>query len=182
LGEPKNICRSPFADERRQGDANPSFSTFADGQRWKDCAAGEAGGAADPSQPQAEGKRPRRARSICHLGRVTDEFTEKRVAAVWLKVSNNGEAEGTKTALQLGESATLEPIPDFDWSEWEGSTSGWAKREAKVREEHLRNIFEDGKRWCSQKVAADPLQERSEVGRSAAYDADAEAKAAAALL
>ena len=54
----------------------------------------------------------RRARSICYLGRVSDEFEEKRVAAVWLKVSNNGEAEGSKTALQLTKDLTLDPIPD----------------------------------------------------------------------
>lgn len=34
----------------------------------------------------------RRARSICYLGRVTDEFKEDRVAAVWLKVSDSGES------------------------------------------------------------------------------------------
>jgi len=56
----------------------------------------------------------RRARSICYLGRVTDEFDEKQLAAVWLKVSNNGEAEGRKTALQLGAAATLLPIENFD--------------------------------------------------------------------
>ena len=113
----------------------------------------------------------RRARSICYAGRVTDEFDEKRVVAVWLKVSNSGEAEGTKSALQLAADATLQPIHDFDWSEWEGSTSGGAQHEPKVREEHLRAIFEDGQRRCSLKVAADKLQERAKVGRSAAYEA-----------
>lgn len=113
----------------------------------------------------------RRARSICYAGRVTDEFDEKRIVAVWLKVSNSGKAEGTKSALQLAADATLQPIKDFDWSEWEGSTSGGAQREPKVREEHLRDIFEEGRRWRAQKQAVDELQERAEVGRSAAYEA-----------
>jgi len=114
----------------------------------------------------------RRARSICYLGRVTDDFDEKRVAAVWLKVSNNGKAEGTKTALHLADDATLQPIENFDWQEWTGANSnGSSQREPKVREEHLREVFEDGARWLSQKQAAAELQERAEVGRSAAYDA-----------
>ena len=40
-----------------------------------------------------------------------------------------------------------------------------------MREEHLREIFQDGRRWCAQKIVAYELQERAEVGRSAAYDA-----------
>jgi hypothetical protein len=113
----------------------------------------------------------RRARSICYLGRVTDEFDEQRVAAVWLKVSNNGKAEGTKTALLLADDATLQPIENFDWAEWTGSSSGGAHREPKVYDEHLHDIFEGGKRWLVHKVAAEELQERAEVGRSAAYEA-----------
>ena len=113
----------------------------------------------------------RRARSICYLGRVTDEFDEKRLAAVWLKVSNNGEAEGKKTALQLADDATLRTIEGFDWAEWVGSTGNGCRREAKVREEHLRELFEGGRRWLSQSQAAGELQRLAGVGRSAAYDA-----------
>ncbi len=113
----------------------------------------------------------RRARSICYLGRVTDEFEEKRVAAVWLKVSNNGEAEGCKTALQLGADGSLEPIEHFDWSEWSGGSSGAAPREAKLREEHIREVFGGGKVWLEQKRAAERLMEVAGVGRSAAYAA-----------
>ena len=113
----------------------------------------------------------RRARSICYLGRVTDEFDEKRVAAVWLKVSNNGEAEGTKTALQLGPDATLQPIKDFDWSDWEGATSGGAKREAAVREEHIRAVFEDGRQSLPHKQAKERLMKLANVEKSAAYEA-----------
>ena len=42
-GEPKKVCRSPFPGEHRHGDANPSFSIFDEGRRWKDFATGEAG-------------------------------------------------------------------------------------------------------------------------------------------
>lgn len=113
----------------------------------------------------------RRARSIVYLGRVTDEFDERRVAAVWLKVSNNGAAEGTKTALTLGPDATLQPIPDFDWSVWEGATSAGARREPSVTEEHIHELFEDGRRQMRLKHAAERLQELAEVGRTASYEA-----------
>lgn len=113
----------------------------------------------------------RRARSICYLGRVTDEFEEKRLAAVWLKVSNNGEAEGQKTALQLADDATLRTIEGFDWTEWVGSTGNGNRREAKVREEHLREIFQNGRQWLAVRPAAERLQALAGVGRSAAYEA-----------
>jgi hypothetical protein len=114
----------------------------------------------------------RRARSICYLGRVTDEFAENRVAAVWLKVSNNGEAEGTKSALRLADDATLQPIENFDWAEWTGASGGGgAQHEPKANEGHLRDIFGDGKRGLVLKIAAAELMERAEIKRSAAYDA-----------
>ena len=65
----------------------------------------------------------------------------------------------------------MQPIKDFDWCEWEGSTGGGAQREPKVREEHLRDIFEEGRRWRAHKQAVEAMQERAEVGRSAAYEA-----------
>jgi AAA domain len=112
----------------------------------------------------------RRARSICYLGRVSDDFDEKRMAAVWLKVSNNGEAEGTKTALQLAQDATLQVITDFDWSQWSGASSGSAKHEPKVRKEHIRGLFKD-ERWLQRSKAVPMLMKIAQVGRSAAYEA-----------
>jgi hypothetical protein len=113
----------------------------------------------------------RRARSICYLGRVSDDFDEKRVAAVWLKVSNDGEAEGTKTALNLGEDATLQMITDFDWSQWNGGSSGGAKPEPKVKEEHIRALFNNGGIQLKKARAAERLEEIAHAGRSAVYEA-----------
>jgi hypothetical protein len=42
-GAPTKICRSPFRNEHRNGDAHPSFSVYAEGTRWKDQATGEGG-------------------------------------------------------------------------------------------------------------------------------------------
>jgi hypothetical protein len=46
-GEPGKICRSPFPAGHKNGDANPSFSVFADGARWKDFSTGESGSVLD---------------------------------------------------------------------------------------------------------------------------------------
>lgn len=105
------------------------------------------------------------------MGRVSDDFDEKRVAAVWLKVSNDGEAEGTKTALRLAEDATLQEIPDFDWSQWNGGSGGGAKPEPKVSEIHIRAVFGDGRNAMQKSRAVEQLQEVASVGRTAAYDA-----------
>ena len=42
-GEPRASCRSPWPNEHAHGDANPSFSVFDEGRRWKDFATGEGG-------------------------------------------------------------------------------------------------------------------------------------------
>ena len=42
-GDPAKICRSPFPNDHKNGDAHPSFSVFAEGTRWKDQATGEGG-------------------------------------------------------------------------------------------------------------------------------------------
>jgi hypothetical protein len=44
------------------------------------------------------------------------------------------------------------------------------KREPKVKEEHILEVFEQGKRWCRQKEAAESLQEIAGIGRSLAYE------------
>jgi hypothetical protein len=56
----------------------------------------------------------------------------------------------------------------FNFEEYD---SGTAKREPKVNEAHLRELFENGRRKMMLKQAAERLQEIAEVGRSAAYEA-----------
>ncbi len=46
-GEPNRICRSPFPDSHKNGDATPSFSVYENGQRWKDFATDEGGDVID---------------------------------------------------------------------------------------------------------------------------------------
>lgn len=46
-GEPGRNCRSPHHSEHKHGDANPSFSVFDEGRRWKNFATGEGGDVID---------------------------------------------------------------------------------------------------------------------------------------
>lgn len=73
--------------------------------------------------------------------------------------------------MQLGQDNLLHPIEGFDWNEWQAGSPGGTRREAKVREEHLRELFANGRNWLAVRQAAERLQELAGVGRSAAYDA-----------
>ena len=60
------------------------------------------------------------------------------------------------------------PESEIDWQAFD---SGNSKREPKVNEGHLRELFEDGRLKMALKQAAERLQEIADVGRSAAYEA-----------
>jgi AAA domain len=105
------------------------------------------------------------ARSVMVMQPASDDTEDARV--VFTPAKNNDGELGARTAWAR-KAGWFEPVTDFDLEEFDGSG---AKREPKVNEGHLREIFEDGGRWLSLKRAAEELQERAEVGRSAAYDA-----------
>jgi hypothetical protein len=113
----------------------------------------------------------RRSRTIIYTGRVTEGFKENRVAVVALKVSNNGELEGEKRAVQLNERHWMEEIPDFDWSIWEKSDDGGGQRKdkSKIRMEHLQEVFKDGS--LTRQEATRKLMTLCECGDSAVSDA-----------
>lgn len=111
----------------------------------------------------------RRSRCIMFLGRVTEELEEKRIVSVCLKCSNNGKAEGVKSALQLGENGMLNELMDFDWKQWAAGRAGDAKeKERPVKIEHLRIVFDNGRASMSQNHAAEKLEEMEVIGRTAA--------------
>ncbi|MGB7769453.1 MAG: hypothetical protein WBN22_11450 [Verrucomicrobiia bacterium] len=169
-GEPGKICRSPFPAEHKNGDANPSFSIYDDGRRAKDFATAEHFDVFDFV---------RKARG-CDMAEAV-QFVQDRVGILQPERKPDAAKKtgakvpplrrGSEAELQLADDATLQPIQNFDWAEWSGSSSGGARREPKVREEHLRDIFGDGKNWLTQKRAKEELMERAGVGKSAAYDA-----------
>ena len=96
---------------------------------------------------------------------ATDDTEDARV--VFTPAKNNDGELGART-VWARKAGWFEPVTDFDLEEFDGAGG---RREPKVREEHLRDVFEDGRRWLALKTAAEELQERAEVGRSAAYDA-----------
>ena len=105
------------------------------------------------------------ARSVMVMQPATDDTEDARV--VFTPAKNNDGELGART-VWARKAGWFEPVTDFDLEEFDGAGG---RREPKVREEHLRDVFEDGRRWLALKTAAEELQERAEVGRSAAYDA-----------
>jgi hypothetical protein len=81
--------------------------------------------------------------------------------------NNDGEL-GKRSAWERCEGGFV-PVEDFDWTQYdEGDTK---PRESKVREEHVRRVFDGGRVWLDKAEAARTLQSIAEVGRTAAYDA-----------
>jgi hypothetical protein len=105
------------------------------------------------------------ARAVLVMQPASDDVEDVRVVMTTAK--NNDGQHGKPSAWER-KAGWFEPVKDFDFTAFE---SGGAKREAKVREEHLREVFNEGRNWLSQKEAASRLQQIAEVGRSSAYDA-----------
>lgn len=106
------------------------------------------------------------ARSVLVMQPATDDTEDARVVMTCSK--NNDGQLGGRSVWERRDGALFVPVPDFDFEAYD---SGGTKREAKVREEHLRELFEDGRRWLSHNHAAKELQTLADVGRSAAYEA-----------
>ena len=69
-----------------------------------------------------------------------------------------------------GATARLRPSRIFDWQDYDLS-SGTRVKEPKVRQEHLEQLFEHGKKWFALSEAVRRLQAIAKIGRTAAYDA-----------
>lgn len=105
------------------------------------------------------------ARSVTVMQPAADDPEDSRVVITCAK-NNDGEL-GPRTAWQRGK-GMFEAVSNFDWQAFD---DGAPKREAKVRDEHIHELFENGRSWLAIKEAASRLQEIAEVGRSAAYEA-----------
>lgn len=96
---------------------------------------------------------------------ASDDTEDARVVITPSK-NNDGEL-GRRTAWER-KTGWFETVTDFDFTEFD---SGSVKREPKVKEEHLRGLFENGRRKMALKQAAEHLQKIADVRRSAAYEA-----------
>ncbi len=106
------------------------------------------------------------ARSVLVMQPASDDVEDARVVMTCAK--NNDGALGARCAWERKEGSLFEPVENFNFEEYD---SGTVKREPKVNEGHLRELFENGRRKMALKQAAERLQEIAEVGRSAAYEA-----------
>jgi hypothetical protein len=104
-------------------------------------------------------------RSVLVMQPASDDTEDARVVITPSK-NNDGEL-GPRTVWER-KAGWFEPVTEFDW---EAFDSGNVKREPKVNEGHLRELFEDGRRRMTLKQAAECLQDIADVGRSAAYEA-----------
>ena len=106
------------------------------------------------------------ARAVMVMQPASDDVEDVRVVVTTAK-NNDGE-HGARTVWKR-KTGWFERVNEFDWDAFD--SGGGTKREAKVREEHLRELFADGRNWLAVRQAAERLQELAGVGRSAAYDA-----------
>ncbi len=106
------------------------------------------------------------ARSVMVMQPASDDVEDTRVVMTCAK--NNDGALGARTAWERKEGALFVPAENFNFEEFDAGTT---KREPKVNEDHLRKLFENGRRRMVLKQAATRLQEIANVGRSAAYEA-----------
>ncbi len=105
-------------------------------------------------------------RSVILMLPVSDSLEDDRVVVVPAKC-NDALKPAPRSAWRRVNSG-YEPLPEFDWSAYDGDQ---APAEAKVKAEHLRAIFEEGRKRLPQSRAAQALMVAAKVGRSAAYEA-----------
>ncbi len=109
------------------------------------------------------------ARSAMILQRASDDAKEKKQLVFTPVKNNDGRDEGEATAWELRDGQFFE-AEEFDWDAFKAG-SGSKKKGPAVSEEHLRELFDNGSAWFSQKDAAERLMPLANVARSTAYDA-----------
>lgn len=97
---------------------------------------------------------------------ASDDTEDARVVVTCAK--NNDGALGPRTAWERCDGALFVPVQPFEWDAFDG---GNIKREPKVNADHLRELFENGRRSLVLKTAAERLERIATVKRSAAYEA-----------
>ncbi len=104
-------------------------------------------------------------RSVMVMQPASDDTEDVRVVITPAK-NNDGEL-GARTAWAR-KAGWFEPVPEFNFEEFD---SGNSKREPKVNEGHIQELFGNGHNNMKKSRAAERLQEIADVGRSAAYEA-----------
>lgn len=105
-------------------------------------------------------------RSIFIMQPASDDTEDARVVVTCAK-NNDGDL-GPRTAWERRDGALFVPVDSFDWISYDG---GELKREPKINEQHLRELFEQGRKQLPLNKAAERLSGIAGVGRSTAYKA-----------
>lgn len=106
------------------------------------------------------------ARSVIVMQPASDDVEDARVVITCAK--NNDGALGARTAWERKDGLLFVPVPSFNFEEFDG---GSVKHEPLVKEEHLRDVFENGRCHLATKQAMERLREIAGVGKSTAYEA-----------
>lgn len=109
----------------------------------------------------------RKPRTIIELERVTEQSGDRRVVATLLK-NSNGKSEGAKHALQQTDRG-FDEIPNFDFSECAGGGAGGHNE--KITEQHIRELFENGRVYHSKGEAVRRLMALAGTQNKACYAA-----------
>jgi hypothetical protein len=106
-------------------------------------------------------------RSAFILQPASDDVEDNRVVVTTVK-NNDGQEFGPRTAWERREGGFV-AVESFNWDEYD--KGGSKPREAKVKLEHLRELFENGELWLDLVDAEKRLQSLAKVGRITAYHA-----------
>jgi hypothetical protein len=83
---------------------------------------------------------------------------------------NNNGPLGSSSAWRREGVRFVGPLENFDWETFHNG-GGQAGKNAKIEQEHLEEVFDDGRKWRKKDDAAKALMQLTGAGRSAAYNA-----------
>ena len=104
---------------------------------------------------------------LCYVAYDPSDENDNRVVVLCPK-KNNGKHKGPATAWTLCEHG-FEPIPDFDYKAWQDGGSEAKEPKAKIRLEHLQEVFSNGA--LTREEAGKKLMTLTSAGRSAVSEA-----------
>ena len=104
------------------------------------------------------------ARCVIGMNAASDDSEDPKVVVT---VSKNNDGKHGPDSAWTRYAGWFEPVPDFDFDAY---YKGHESKTPKVTLDHLKQIFEDGKKTLSKSEAAERIQCVAAVGRSTAYN------------
>lgn len=104
-------------------------------------------------------------RCVFVMQTASDEVTDERI--IWTCCKNNDGQHGQRSVWYRRNGLFL-PCPDFDWEAFDNPPRESAER---ISEEHLKCLFDYGKRRLTRKTAVTELEEKTGFKKTACYAA-----------